>query len=186
MFERFKAIIFFVAVGLVAGYFVYKEVTRVGKPGLINVGTEAPDFSIKGRDGREIKLSDYRGKVVFLNFWATWCAPCVAEMPDMEVMMNRFKDRKFQMLAVTVDNNWKVVDKFYEDHNLTLPSFLDPGHQVSNLYKVTKFPETFLIDANGYVVRHKVGEERWADPRVMASVETLIKQNEEKQEAAAR
>jgi peroxiredoxin len=186
MLERFKAIVFFMIVGLVAGYFVYKEATRVGRPGVINVGQEAPDFAIKGRDGREIKLSDYRGKVVFLNFWATWCAPCVAEMPDMEVMMNRFKDRKFQMLAVTVDNNWKAVDQFYKDHNLTIPSFLDPGHQVSGLYKVTKFPETFLIDANGYVVRHKVGEERWADPRVMASVEAIITQNEAKQEASAR
>jgi peroxiredoxin len=186
MLERLKPIVFFMAVGSLAGYFVYKEVTRVGRPGVINVGQEAPDFSIKGRDGQPIKLSDYRGKVVFLNFWATWCKPCIAEMPDMETMMSKFKDRNFQMLAISVDNRWQEVDKFYEELNLTIPAFLDPGHQVSGLYKVTKFPETFIIDANGYVVKHKVGEERWADPRVMASVETLIRQSEEKEQAAAR
>jgi peroxiredoxin len=79
-----------------------------------------------------IKLSDYRGKLVFLNFWATWCLPCVEEMPEMETLKNTFKDRKFQMLAVSVDTDWDVVKKFYKEHNLTIPAGLDPGHQISS------------------------------------------------------
>src|SRR6266704_1689255 len=124
MRERLKAILFFVVVSSVAGYFVYKEVTRVGEPGIINIGQQAPDFSIKDQSGRVVKLSDYRGKLVFLNFWGTWCQPCVKEMPAMEKMYQTFKDRKFQMLAVSIDNDWKEVNEFYQEHNLTLPAFL--------------------------------------------------------------
>jgi peroxiredoxin len=185
MRERVKGIIFFLAVGSLAGYFVYKEVTRVGAPGVINVGERAPDFSIKDQSGKLVKLSDYRGKVVFLNFWGTWCLPCIEEMPEMEILHQKLKDRKFQMLAVSVDNDWEIVNEFYKKYNLTLPTYLDPGHQVSNLYKVYKFPETFLIDANGYVVKH-TWQERWANPRVMAMVEDLVRQADLSDEAAAR
>jgi peroxiredoxin len=174
---RFKPMIFFLVVGSVAGFFVYREMTRVGNPGVISIGQQAPDFAIKGEDGREIKLSDYRGKVVFLNFWATWCGPCVEEMPEMELLKNTFKDRKFQMLAISVDTEWGAVKKFYEEHNLTIPAFLDPGHRVANLYKVFKFPETFLIDGNGNVVKH-TWTEHWADPRLMSLVESLIEKQE--------
>ena len=182
---RLKPIIFFLVVCSIAGYFVYREVTRVGDVGVINIGQQAPDFAIKGDDGREIKLSQYRGKLVFLNFWATWCAPCVEEMPEMEVLKNTFKDRKFQMLAVSVDTNWEVVKEFYKDHNLTIPAFLDPGRQVSSVYKVFKFPETFLIDGNGYVIRH-TWVEHWANPRVMANVESLIQRQEARQQSAGQ
>src|SRR5262245_41506456 len=119
MRERIKAIIFFVVVGSVAGFFVYREVTRVGEPGVINIGQQAPDFSIRDQQGRVVKLSDHRGKVVFLNIWGTWCLPCIQEMPEMETLYKKFKDRKFEMMAVSIDNGWEEVNKFYADHNLT-------------------------------------------------------------------
>jgi peroxiredoxin len=175
MRERIKAIVFFIVVGSVAGFFVYREVTRVGEPGVINVGQKAPDFAVKDQQGRVVKLSDFRGKVVFLNLWGTWCPPCVAEMPEMEILYQKFKDRKFEMMAISIDNDWPEVNQFFKDKNLTMPAYLDPGHQVANLYKVFKYPETFLIDGNGYVARH-TWTERWADPRVMAKVEALINQ----------
>src|ERR1051326_7887498 len=105
MRARLKDIFFFLVVGSVAGFFVYREVTRVGEPGIINVGQKAPDFSIKDQSGRLVKLSDFRGKVVFLNFWATWCQPCIREMPYMQKLNDRLKGRDFQMLAVSVDND---------------------------------------------------------------------------------
>ena len=183
MLERMKAVIFFVVVGSVAGYFVYKEATRVGEPGVINIGQQAPDFSIKDRDGRLLKLSDYRGKVVFLNIWGTWCQPCVQEMPEMETLYQAFKDRKFQMMAISIDNDWDEIGEFYKEHHLTLPAFLDPGHQIANLYKVYKYPETFLIDANGNVVKH-TWQEHWAAPRAMGIVENLVRQAETKQQTS--
>ena len=180
MRERAKAILFFVFVGSIAGYFVYGEVTRVGKPGVVNIGQISPDFTIKDQNGHPVKLSDYRGKVVFLNFWATWCGPCVEEAPDMERLNNRLKDRKFQMLTVAIDTDWKPVNEFYAKHGLTVPVFLDPGQQIARgLYKITGVPETFLIDANGHVVKHTFGE-HWADPRIVSYIESLIQQQEAK------
>ena len=176
MHERLRAVLFFVFVGSIAGYFVYKEATRVGTPGVINIGQMAPDFTIKDQSGHPVKLSDYRGKVVFLNFWATWCVPCVEEAPEMEKLNARMKDRKFQMLTVAIDTDWKPVNEFYVKHGLSVPVYLDPGQQVARgLYKITGVPETFLIDANGHVVRHTFGE-HWADPRMVSYIESLIQQ----------
>ncbi|HEY2381920.1 MAG TPA: redoxin domain-containing protein [Terriglobia bacterium] len=184
MLERVKAIVFFVAVGLVAGIFVYRQATNTGDPGVINIGQKAPDFTVKDESGRHIKLSDFRGKVVFLNLWGTWCDSCVKEMPEIQELYQRFKGRPFEMLEVSVDNDWPEIHQFYKEHNFALPTYLDPGHQVANLYKVAKFPETFLIDGNGNVVKH-TWFEHWADPRVVAKVETLVKQLEPKQQDAS-
>ena len=176
---RIKPILFFLIVGSIAGFLVYREVTRVGTPGIINIGQQAPDFSLKDENGHEMKLSDYRGKLVFLNFWATWCGPCVDEMPEMETLNKTMKDRNFQMLPVSIDIEWSTVKQFYQEHNLTIPSFLDPGQQVARgLYKTTGWPETFLIDANGSVLKHVVGPAHWADPRVMANLMSMVPQKQ--------
>src|SRR5947208_15008227 len=103
MRERVKALVFFLFVGSIAGYFVYKEATRVGTPGVINIGQMAPDFTIKDQNGHPIKLSDYQGKVVFMNFWASWCVRCVDEAPDMEKLYAKLKDRNIQLVIVHLD-----------------------------------------------------------------------------------
>ena len=135
-------------------------------------------------NGKVVKLSDYKGKVVFLNFWATYCQPCIAEMPSMEALKEKFKDRKFEMLAISVDTDWKPVKEFYAQYKLSMHSFLDPGQQVArDVYKVTGIPETFLIDANGYVVKHTWGA-NWSDPRLVSTVESLIQEQEARQQAS--
>jgi peroxiredoxin len=171
---RVKPLLFFGIVAAAAAFFIFSY----GNPGIINIGEPAPDVVLKDESGSTVKLSDFRGKVVFLNFWATWCLPCVKEMPEMQTMNAAFKDRKFQMLAVSVDLNWEKVNDFYRQYNLDLPTYLDPGHQVTNTFKVFKFPETFIIDANGFVVKHRVGEDRWASPQNMTYVDSLIRQAE--------
>jgi len=170
---RLKPVIFFLVVGSIAGYFVYME-ARYGTAGTVKVGDLAPEFTVKDENGKVAKLSDYRGKLVFLNFWWTGCIPCITEMPEMELVHNLFKDRNFAMLAVSVDVDWESVKKFYEDHSLTLPKFPDPGHRVTSLYKVYRYPETFLIDPEGRVLKHYVGAERWTNPRVLSYIESLI------------
>ena len=180
MHERLKAILFFVFVGGIAGYFVYQEATRTGSPGVVNIGQMAPDFTIKDQTGKLVKLSDYKGKVVFLNFWATWCGPCVDEAPEVEKLNNTLKDKKFQMLTVAIDTDWKPVNDFFAKHGLTVPVFLDPGQQIARgQYKITGVPETFIIDASGHVVKHTFVA-HWADPRVVSFIESLIQQQEAK------
>src|SRR5205814_9121989 len=119
-------IIFCLVVGCLATYVAVHQY-HYGDGGIIRIGQVAPDFTAKDATGKSVKLSDYRGKLIFLNFWASWCQPCEREMPDLEIMNRAFKGRKFQMLTVSLDANPDDAVKFYKDHKLTLPWFLDPG-----------------------------------------------------------
>ncbi|PYS47129.1 MAG: hypothetical protein DMG13_28665 [Acidobacteria bacterium] len=175
---RAKAIIFLLVVVSIAGYWVYHAIRQPRSRDAIEVGQQAPQFSVKDGTGREVKLTDYRGKLVFLNFWATACEECIDEMAELELINRAFKDRKFQMLAISVDTDWDAVRKFYADYNLSLPAFLDLEHRISRLYKVENYPETFLIDANGLLIQHLVGPERWADPHILGHLDSMIRQQE--------
>jgi len=177
---RIKPILFFGVVGLLAGYLVYKQ----ADPNEIKVGKPAPDVVVKDQSGKQMKLSELRGNLVFLNVWATDCAPCVQEMPDMEVLNRRFQDRKFKMVTVSIDTDWKPVTDFFERYRLTLPVYLDPGRSVYNAFHLTGTPETFLIDRNGIILRHTIGADRWASDAVLEYVDKLIRQQEEPQRAS--
>src|SRR5215207_8878741 len=112
--SRLKPIVFFAVVAAAALFFVLRKPVSV----VINVGDPAPEFAVKDVNGKELKLSDLRGNVVFLNFWYTTCAPCIKEMPDMELVNRVFKDRKFKMVPISVDTNFEDVQKFYATHKL--------------------------------------------------------------------
>ena len=165
-----RAIALFVASGALAAFFVYKQAIEVGQPGVITIGQEAPDFELKG-----VKLSDYRGKLVFLHFWASWCSPCVAEAEHLEKLKIVMKDKPFEMLAISIDVEEDDVRKFDKEYNVTLPALLDPGRQVARgLYKITGQPETFLISPEGFVLKHILGPVEWSNPRVLANIESLL------------
>src|SRR5438034_300145 len=137
--------------------------------------TLAPDFVVPDLAGRTVRLSGLRGKVVVLNLWATWCAPCIEEMPSMERLYGRLRDTDFALLAISQDEDGKrVVAPFVERMHLTFPVLLDPERQVGDRYGVTGYPETFLIARNGYVVEHVVGPRDWAAPDEIAALEALI------------
>jgi peroxiredoxin len=173
--SRLKPILFFAFVAAAALFFVLRKPVSAE----INIGDPAPEFAVKDDMGRELKLSDYRGNVVFLNFWYTTCVPCIREMPDMELVNRVFKDRKFKMVPISVDTNFDDVKKFYETHKLTtMPMFLDPGKQVASRYNVYKFPETYIIDGNGIVLKHYIGEKTWSSATYMSAIEEFIKKQE--------
>ncbi len=137
--------------------------------------TLAPDFVVPDLAGRTVRLSGLRGKVVVLNLWATWCAPCIEEMPSMERLYARLRDTDFALLAVSQDEDGKrVVAPFVERMHLTLPVLLDPERQVGDRYGVTGYPETFVIDRNGYLVEHVLGPRDWAAPDEIAALQALI------------
>jgi peroxiredoxin len=143
------------------------------------VGEGAPEFSLADLDGRAVRLANYKGRVVFLNVWATWCPPCREEMPAMEALYEKLRGPDFEMLAVSADEGGKaVVEPFVRNGKLTFPVLLDPDGQIGMRYGVTGFPETFVIDRNGRVVSHTLGPREWSSPESIAAFQRLIDRGE--------
>ncbi len=133
-------------------------------------GSAAPDFDLPSLEGTaRLRLSDLRGQVVLLNFWATWCKPCEDEMPAMERLYRGLRDSGFQLIAVSVDieGDLAVVREFRDRMAISFPIALDPEKRVSQRYQTMGFPESLLIDRDGTVVERYVGPRDW-DHRVYA------------------
>lgn len=122
----------------------------------------AADFALRDLDGKLHKLSDYRDKVVFLNFWATWCPPCRAEMPSMERLNEVLGNKDFVMLAVNTDEDLKDLEDFSRGNPHKFTVLSDADGAVQKLYGVFQFPETFVIDGQGRIVQHFVGARDWS------------------------
>ncbi len=123
--------------------------------------TEAIDFELEDMNGDIKTLSSYRGKVVFLNFWATWCGPCRIERPAMQRVYEELKDKGFEIVAVDLQENKKVVKKFIKEYNLTFTVLLDKTGKVGRLYGARSIPMTYLIDRNGYIIGRQIGAREW-------------------------
>ena len=123
----------------------------------------APDFTFPGLDGKMVSLSDYKGKVVLLNIWATWCPPCVEEMPSMERLYQKFKGQNFEILAVSIDEpGLKAVAPFMKKSNLTFPALIDSEGAIKAVYGITGIPESFIIDKQGNLIKKIIGPVDWA------------------------
>jgi cytochrome c biogenesis protein CcmG/thiol:disulfide interchange protein DsbE len=137
---------------------------------------EAPDFEIRTPDDGPLRLADLKGKVVFLNFWATWCGPCREEMPSMERLHRAYKDRGLVVLAISLDSQGaSVVKPFVRKFGLTFPIGLDPKMAVRERYGVWAVPSTFLIDRKGQRVLFANGAREWDGKAAHAVVESLLK-----------
>jgi len=130
------------------------------------IGTAAPDFTVQDAD-RKVTLSELRGKVVVLNFWATWCGPCVEEMPSLVQLQQRFKDRGVTVVGVSIDVDGDAYHKFLKDYKIDFLTVRDPDQKTSNLYGSFKWPETYIIDRNGIVRRKFIGAVEWSQPEIV-------------------
>lgn len=138
-------------------------------------GIPAPDFSFPDLNGKKVGLSDYKGKVVLVNIWATWCPPCREEMPSMQKLYTRFKGEGFEILAVSIDETGsRAVDPFVQKLNLTFPVLLDPEGRIQGLYMITGVPESFIVDRKGILVHKIVGPMDWSSPQVFGFFQELI------------
>jgi len=136
----------------------------------------APEFSLKALDGKEVALNALRGKVVFLNFWATWCPPCKAEMPSIEMVHKRFKDKGLVVLAVDFQEDKKSVQRFIKKGGYTFTVLLDPDGAVTGFYKAIYIPITYIIDRNGRIVGRAMGMRDWAGNEAFMLMEGLLRQ----------
>ncbi|MDP4147615.1 MAG: TlpA disulfide reductase family protein [Bacillota bacterium] len=121
-----------------------------------SVNIKAPDFKLKGIDGKEVSLNDFKGKKVYLNFWASWCPPCKAEMPEIEKLYEETKDSDVVILAVSVDQNPEDAVNFIKSNNYTFKVLLDDGN-AANSYNISSIPASFFIDKNGFIKAQHVG-----------------------------
>src|SRR5437879_2414840 len=128
------------------------------------VGQPAPEFTVKDSE-RSVALRDLRGKVVVLNFWATWCPPCVEEMPSLVAMQEKMKDR-VTVFAVSTDGNERAYRRFVKEHGLNFLTVRDPEQMSNRLYGTFAYPETYIIDSNGILRRKFVGPVDWMKPEI--------------------
>ncbi len=139
-------------------------------------GSLAPGLALAGLDGRMVDLKDYRGRVVFLNIWATWCPTCREEMPSMEKLYRELTGEAFEILAVSVDKGGaKPVAAFKEAHKLSFPMLLDPEATIARPYGVTGVPESFIINKQGIIEKIVIGPIDWAEPATVSFFRDLIK-----------
>jgi peroxiredoxin len=140
-------------------------------------GPIAPDFTLPDLDGRMVNLSSFKGKVVIVNIWATWCPPCVAETPSLDKLYKMLKDEGLELLAVSVDKEGKrVVEPFMKKKNLSFPVLLDPDGMVSGLYRTTGVPESFIVKRDGTLDKKIQGAINWTSPKIIDYFQSLLKE----------
>ena len=144
-----------------------------------SIGNPAPDFTVQDSD-RVVTLSRLRGKIVVLNFWATWCPPCVEEMPSLVQMQKKMQD-KVTVLAVSVDDDGNDYHKFLKGHSIDLLTVRDPGHKnekgvvasISSKYGTFRFPESYIIDRDGTIRRKFIGPVDWSQAEIVEYLSRL-------------
>lgn len=142
---------------------------------LVKSGKKAPNFCLEDLKGKKSELKHQRGKVVFLNFWATWCGPCKEEMPSMEELCKQFKDKDFVFLTISVDYaGIKPVKDFIKKHRYTFPVLIDPKCETLDLFEVKEIPTTFLIDKRGIVIGKAIGPKDWKRSEIVSIVNLLL------------
>ncbi|MDO8432909.1 MAG: TlpA disulfide reductase family protein [Candidatus Binatus sp.] len=170
---------FVIVAGLMLVWLSGPRVNRVaglGSEAPVAAGNKAADFKLEALDGRSVSLESLRGKVVFLNLWATWCGPCRQEMPSMETLYDGFKNNHdFVMLAVSQDTRGRAaVAPYVEKNGYHFTILLDPENKVGESYDLAGVPETFIIDRGGRIVAHHMGAFDWSRPDVKDALQQLL------------
>jgi cytochrome c biogenesis protein CcmG/thiol:disulfide interchange protein DsbE len=148
---------------------------RQRPPHPVAIGEAAPDFTLRTLTSTPISLRDFRRQVVVLNFWATWCAPCVEEAPGLERFAQQMRDQGVTVLGVSVDQDAEALQKFVAETRLSFRIARDPDQAVASRYGTFKFPETYILDRDGKVAEKFIGAVDWQDPRVVGFVQELAR-----------
>ena len=138
------------------------------------MAVQALDFTAVNLSGKTVKLTDYRGSVVVLNFWATWCVPCLEEMPALDRLGRTLSGRKFRVLAVDLQETTEKVQEFAKTHRFGFDLLLDTAGEISSHYGVTRIPVTYVLDQRGTIVSRAIGPRAWDSPDGLAYFESLI------------
>jgi peroxiredoxin len=135
-------------------------------------GRDAPDFQLPDASGRTVSLREQRGHPVAVNFWATWCPPCIEEVPSLEDLARSLDGSDMRLLAVSVDDDWDPIRKFFIK-GTKIGVLLDKAHTVPKTYGTDKYPETYFIDSQGRVRYYFINKRNWSKPEAVACLESL-------------
>jgi cytochrome c biogenesis protein CcmG, thiol:disulfide interchange protein DsbE len=141
---------------------------------VVKAGDRAPAFSIRAVNGQTVTAKDFGGKLLILNFWATWCAPCVQEVPSLDMLQRQLGPKGLVVLGVSVDTDQKAYQAFLARFHVSYLTALDPEQGINTKYGTEKFPESYLIDNNGKVVEKIVGEANWSSEQMVQHVQSLL------------
>ena len=140
----------------------------------VALGDMVPDFSLRRDDGQAVALQDYRGKVVVLNFWASWCGPCVDELPSLMHFSERYKDKGVQVIGVSLDEDPDAYAEFLVVHQINFLTLRDPSHRVAESYGTFKLPETYIISGQGTLLNKIVGAADWSSQQFSTYMDSLL------------
>ena len=144
------------------------------EPHITNVGDKAPNFRIVSDRGRTFTRDDFGGKLLVLNFWASWCPPCVEETPSLNQFAREFGPQGVVVLGISIDRNENLYKKFIERFQIAFPTARDPEAGISGNYGTFQIPETYLIDRTGHVVQKVISNQNWMDPEFLARVRQML------------
>ena len=142
----------------------------------VKLAEEAPDFTLKSLGGENLRLEEYRGQVVLINFWASWCGPCRQEMPILDRLHQRYEDTGFAVLGVNVEGEVAPAKKIVDKTNVTFPVLIDEGQSVSQLYDLEAMPSTVVVDRDGKVRYVHRGYKPGDEAKYVEVVKTLIRE----------
>jgi len=172
---RYLWLLLFVTLAIMPGCNSGEESSRSYRSAVAE-NKPAPELHLEALDGGRLTLSGLKGKVVLLNFWATWCPPCREEIPSMMRLNRSMSGKPFQMLAVSVDEGGReAVSAFFKKSGYSLPTYLDVQNRAASAYGVSGVPESYIIDRSGLVVKRVIGPRTWDAPDVIAYLESLMK-----------
>lgn len=165
--------IFLGSIALLAAALIY-VVSGTLEPRIVNAGDRAPDFSVTTESGKRITPESFGGKLLVLNFWASWCPPCVEETPSLEQFARELAPQGVVVLGVSNDRNEQLYRKFLQRFHVTFETARDPDSDISASYGTFQIPESYLIGRDGKVVEKIVSNQNWMDPDFLARVKRLL------------
>jgi len=170
---KYKGFILILLIGIAIIVLIYLPRDRVLEA-VAAVGSPAPDFELMDTNGKVWRLSDLRGKVVFINFWATWCSTCKWERPYKERLYEKMQGRPFQMLGILFRDDPRNLQIYFKKYTVSPPTLISTDNRVGRLYGVTGVPETFIIDKEGILRKKFVGPRKWDSPEIIAMIEKWL------------
>jgi cytochrome c biogenesis protein CcmG/thiol:disulfide interchange protein DsbE len=162
-----------VSIGVLLGVFVYVIFLSLYER-VVEVGDSAPDFSITADNGQTISAKQFGGKLLVLNFWATWCAPCIEELPSLDQFQRQFANSGVVVLGVSVDKDEKTYKRFLSRVNVAFLTARDPQNKINAEYGTFKFPESYIINSDGKVLMKIISSTNWTDEKMLTYVQSQL------------